>query len=46
MAKAGQNAIKIKASGGIKTKEFAEELIRAGAERIGTSSGIALVTKE
>jgi len=45
MAKAGQNAIKIKASGGIKTKEFAEALIRAGAERIGTSSGIALVSK-
>ena len=28
----------IKASGGIKTKEFAEELINAGSDRIGTSS--------
>lgn len=35
--------IKIKASGGIKTKESALELIAAGAERIGTSSGVLLV---
>ena len=35
--------IKIKASGGIKTKKQAEALIQAGADRIGTSSGIALV---
>ena len=46
MAAAANNAIKIKASGGIKTKEFAEELINAGAVRIGTSSGVALVSKE
>ncbi len=46
MAAAANNAIKIKASGGIKTKEFAEELINAGATRIGTSSGVALVSKE
>lgn len=46
MAAAANNAIKIKASGGIKTKEFAEELINAGAARIGTSSGVALVSKE
>ena len=32
------DAIKIKASGGIKTEEQAIELINAGAERIGTSS--------
>jgi len=31
--------IKIKASGGIKDKEFAKKLIEAGADRIGTSSG-------
>ena len=37
--------IKIKASGGIKTYEQAESLIEAGAERIGTSSGIAIVTR-
>jgi len=35
--------VKVKASGGIKTKEFALELIEAGADRIGTSSGIALL---
>lgn len=35
--------VKVKASGGIKTKEFALELIRAGAERLGTSSGAALL---
>lgn len=33
----------IKASGGIKTKEFALELVAAGADRLGTSSGIALI---
>jgi deoxyribose-phosphate aldolase len=35
--------IKIKASGGIKTKKQAEALINAGADRLGTSSGPALV---
>jgi deoxyribose-phosphate aldolase len=34
----------IKASGGIKTREFAYELIKAGADRIGTSHSVALVT--
>lgn len=34
----------IKASGGIKTREQALALIEAGATRLGTSSGIALVT--
>ncbi len=32
----------IKAAGGIKTAEFANELIAAGADRIGTSAGIAI----
>ncbi len=36
-------SVGIKASGGIKTREFAEELIRAGATRIGTSSSISLI---
>lgn len=36
-------SVKIKASGGIKTKEAAEALIKAGADRIGTSRGVALV---
>ncbi|MFW2339150.1 MAG: deoxyribose-phosphate aldolase [Acidimicrobiia bacterium] len=34
----------IKASGGVNSREFAYELIEAGADRIGTSNGIALVT--
>jgi deoxyribose-phosphate aldolase len=33
----------IKASGGIKTKEQAVQMIEAGADRLGTSSGIAIV---
>src|SRR5690606_15647667 len=36
--------IKIKASGGIKTREQALRFIEAGANRIGTSSGVAIVT--
>jgi deoxyribose-phosphate aldolase len=34
----------IKASGGIKTLQSAEALIEAGAQRIGTSSGVSIVT--
>jgi deoxyribose-phosphate aldolase len=37
--------IKIKASGGIKTRKFAEQLIKAGADRIGTSSGISIIAE-
>jgi deoxyribose-phosphate aldolase len=36
-------SIRIKASGGIRTRSFAEELIAAGADRIGTSNGVALL---
>ena len=36
--------IKIKASGGIRDKETAVEYINAGADRIGTSSGIQIVS--
>ncbi|MEZ5058042.1 MAG: deoxyribose-phosphate aldolase [Saprospiraceae bacterium] len=36
-------SIKIKASGGIRTKEDAEKMISCGAERIGTSSGVSIV---
>lgn len=36
-------AVKIKASGGIKTYAFAKELIDAGATRIGCSSSIAIL---
>ena len=35
----------VKASGGIHTPEQAEELIRAGADRIGASNGAALIRK-
>ena len=35
--------IQIKASGGIRTLAFAQELIAAGATRIGTSAGVALM---
>ncbi len=35
--------IKIKASGGIRDRKFAEELAAAGADRIGTSVGAALI---
>lgn len=36
-------SIKIKASGGIRERAFALELIEAGADRIGTSSGLKIV---
>jgi deoxyribose-phosphate aldolase len=38
------DALGVKASGGIKTAEQADAFIRAGASRIGTSSGVAIVT--
>ena len=33
----------VKASGGVRTKESAEEMLAAGATRLGTSSGIEIV---
>lgn len=38
--------LKVKASGGIKTRAQAQELVKAGADRIGTSSGINLVIQQ
>ncbi len=38
-------SIKIKASGGIKTKEFALELIEAGADRLGCSASVSIVAE-
>lgn len=38
------SGIKVKASGGVKTKEDALKMIEAGASRLGTSSGIKIVT--
>ena len=37
---------KIKASGGIRTFEFAKKLIELGAERLGTSAGVQIVEQE
>ena len=34
--------VKVKAAGGIRSAEFAVDLVEAGAERIGTSAGIAI----
>ncbi len=38
--------IRIKASGGVRDYAFAKQLIQAGATRIGTSSGIAIIEGE
>lgn len=38
--------IKIKASGGIRTAEAARQMIEAGADRIGTSSGVSITRSE
>ena len=38
--------IKIKASGGIRTKAEALAMVKAGADRIGTSSGVKIVSTE
>jgi deoxyribose-phosphate aldolase len=43
MKRALPPSVGIKASGGIKTKEQVEQLIHAGASRIGTSSGLSIV---
>jgi deoxyribose-phosphate aldolase len=37
--------VKIKAAGGIRTAETARQLLDAGADRLGTSSGIAIVSQ-
>lgn len=38
--------VRVKASGGVRTLESCLRMFRAGAERIGTSSGVALVTEQ
>ena len=38
-------AVKMKAAGGVKTKEDLEAFLALGCERIGTSSAIALLTQ-
>lgn len=37
-------AVSVKASGGVRTYEAANAMIQAGADRIGTSNGVAIVT--
>ena len=39
-------SIQIKASGGIRTAEFAEQLVAAGATRLGCSASVAIVSGE
>ena len=41
----GKN-VKIKAAGGIKTREDMEEFIRLGCSRLGTSSGVKILTQK
>ena len=43
MRKAVGNEMGVKASGGVKSAETAKEMISAGATRLGTSSGIAII---
>ena len=38
-------SIKIKASGGIRTKEFALQLIEAGADRLGCSASVSIISE-
>jgi deoxyribose-phosphate aldolase len=40
------SSVKIKASGGIRTFDFANELVKAGADRLGCSAGVAIVKGE
>lgn len=42
MSKAVGSNCEVKASGGIRTKEAAAEMIKAGASRLGTSSGVKI----
>jgi deoxyribose-phosphate aldolase len=44
MKKTVGEKVKVKASGGVRNLEFAKELIEAGADRIGTSNGVGIVT--
>ncbi len=40
------SSVRIKASGGIRTYDFAKQLIEAGAERLGCSASVAIVKEE
>jgi deoxyribose-phosphate aldolase len=43
MAKAAGEKVKVKASGGIRTREDALKMINAGASRLGTSAGVKII---
>lgn len=43
MRSVAASRVRVKASGGIRTLEAALEMIEAGADRIGTSSGVAII---
>jgi deoxyribose-phosphate aldolase len=43
MAQAVEGALRVKASGGIYTWEAAQKMVAAGAARLGTSAGVAIV---
>ena len=46
MVKAVNGKAKVKAAGGVRTPEDLDQMIAIGADRIGTSSGIALISGE
>lgn len=46
MVKYSKNGIKVKAAGGIKTRQQAEQLIKLGVMRIGTSNAVEIVTSD
>lgn len=41
--KKGKNRVRVKASGGVKGLEDWKRMISAGAERVGTSAGVAIM---
>jgi deoxyribose-phosphate aldolase len=43
LVKLANGRIKVKASGGIRTLADCARMLRAGAERIGTSAGVAIM---
>ncbi|GGM91479.1 deoxyribose-phosphate aldolase [Thermus composti] len=46
LVRVAQGRAQVKAAGGIRTREMALKLLEAGATRLGTSSGVALVAGE
>jgi len=46
LVRVAQGRAQVKAAGGIRDRETALRMLRAGASRLGTSSGVALVAGE